>query len=94
MGYNLQEKVQVLVYTFHNLSGKLVFSVRDNFTSILPWSSLPYFSNISTSNKERVTIPFNPALSFLLNAVSPKSPAETKDGVFLETIKYDLKTSK
>lgn len=32
MGYNLQEKVQVLAYTFHNLSSsKLIFSSKRQF---------------------------------------------------------------
>lgn len=49
MGYNLQEKVQVLAYTFHNLSSsKLIFSSKRQFhlhTSVIPISHAWNISN-------------------------------------------------
>lgn len=49
MGYNLQEKVQVLAYTFHNLSSsKLIFSSKRQFhlhSSVIPISHAWSISN-------------------------------------------------
>lgn len=66
MGYNLQEKVQVLAYTFHNLSSsKLIFSSKRQFhlhSSVIPIS---HAWSISNTDCWRVTIPLKPALNFL-----------------------------